>query len=142
MVKKHLLHNFLHHFLEVKGFRSEKDLTQHYFKNPNGTVLAVLFRGNNTKHLDYAIRYHDEYGYIYDFLKTAQLYSKNMFEYYPERSKFHIFKCINTFSNISMTFYIYDIEILMIFIHNYIYYFILSYNLSVFICKMMKKQSC
>lgn len=81
------MYNVKIYFSEVKGFKSEKDLSQYYFKNPNGTVLAVLFRGNNSKKLDYVIRYHDEYDYTYDFLKTSQLYSKKMFEYSPGKSK-------------------------------------------------------
>lgn len=74
-------------FAVIKGFSSEENLIQHYYKNPNDTVLAIIFKGNNPKRLDYVIRYHDQYGGRADFLNTGQLYHKKFFQYQQHRGK-------------------------------------------------------
>lgn len=58
----------------IKGFDSAEDLFKYYAKHSNDTVIAVIFKGKDTKHLDYTIRYHQQYGL---FLRTGEKYNKN-----------------------------------------------------------------
>lgn len=74
-------------FAVVKGFDSEEKLKQYYSKNHNDNVLAIIFKGYDPKHLDYVIRYHDQYGGTIDFLNTGQLYHKKLFQYQQHRGK-------------------------------------------------------
>lgn len=73
-------------FLGVQGFPSEQELLKYYFKNPNGTIFAVNFKGNWT-HFDYAIRYHDQYNSFNDFLNTRQLFSDKSYQQYHHKGK-------------------------------------------------------
>lgn len=74
-------------FSDVKSFQSEQQLNQYYYKNFNDSVVAVIFEGNNLKHLNYVIRCNDQYGRRYDFLNTGQLYSNKLYQYQPHKGK-------------------------------------------------------
>lgn len=47
-------------FAEIQSFSSRENLLK-AFTTVNQTVIAIIFNSNDTKHLDYDIRFYDQY---------------------------------------------------------------------------------